>query len=199
MMTCRLFMCRPRLKNTMSVTAPGCILKRVKPIVLKAVTLCITLGCNDATPEPTTATAPGRHLHARSKPPRTEGAPVTPESFAADHHTLPRLLVFSRDNCLPCQIMAPWVDELRRRHGTAVDVSSINLDREDNLALGRSHEVRSVPTQIYLDAKGRELRRHEGLATERDMEGILSRLGLISSETTPPDQRPETGGRGSPP
>jgi thioredoxin 1 len=91
---------------------------------------------------------------------------------------LPMLLDFTRDHCLPCEIMAPWVDELRKKHAGRVQVQEINIDRPENRELGLFFKTRSIPTQVYVDAQGREVSRHVGLATKPQMERTLEQLGF---------------------
>jgi thioredoxin 1 len=89
------------------------------------------------------------------------------------------LLDFTRDHCLPCEIMAPWVDELRKKYAGRVQVQEINIDRAENRELGRFFRARSIPMQVYVDAGGREIGRHVGLATLPQMERTLEKLGLV--------------------
>jgi len=91
----------------------------------------------------------------------------------------PILIDFTRDHCLPCQIMAPWVDELRKKHADRVAVVEINIDRPENKSIGRFFKARSIPTQVYIDAQGREVARHVGLATKPQMERVLKRHGFL--------------------
>ena len=76
--------------------------------------------------------------------------------------------------------MAPWVDEIGARFGSVLDLEKINLDREAMSKAGIAHRVRTVPTQIYLTATGREVYRHEGIATAEEMTNVLLRHGLVS-------------------
>ncbi|MBW2278439.1 MAG: thioredoxin family protein, partial [Deltaproteobacteria bacterium] len=91
---------------------------------------------------------------------------------------------FTRDHCLPCKIMAPWVDELRQTHAAQVAVVEINIDRPENKPLGRFFKTRSIPTQVYVDEQGREVSRNVGLATKPQMERTLKRLGFLKQPET---------------
>jgi thioredoxin 1 len=105
---------------------------------------------------------------------------ASPEpSPAAVAPGLPMLLDFTRDHCLPCDIMAPWVEELRKKHAERVLVKEINIDRPENRELGLFFKTRSIPTQVYVDAQGREVSRHVGLATKEQMQRTLEQLGFV--------------------
>jgi len=108
---------------------------------------------------------------------------------------LPMLLDFTRDNCLPCEIMRPWIEKLGKKHSGRVAIAEINIDRPENAELGRAFSVRSIPTQIYVDARGREVARHVGLARLAQMERTLERKGFLAGARSPapvrgrPDRR----------
>ncbi len=91
----------------------------------------------------------------------------------------PTLLEFTRDHCLPCQIMAPWVAAIRKKYAAGLNVVEINVDRPENKTFQKFFKVRSIPSQIYLDARGRVVESHAGLATLKDMEGALKKNGLL--------------------
>jgi thiol-disulfide isomerase/thioredoxin len=91
----------------------------------------------------------------------------------------PALLDFSRDNCLPCELMRPWVDDLRRRHEGTVAVIEVNIDRAENKALAVFFKARAVPLQVYVDADGKEVSRSTGIATLAQMQNQLERLGFL--------------------
>ena len=89
------------------------------------------------------------------------------------------MIDFTRDYCLPCQVMAPWVAELRTTYDGQVDVVEVNIDRGTNERLGRFFAIKSVPTQIFVDATGHVEARHEGLASKEEMAQTLTKLGWI--------------------
>jgi thioredoxin 1 len=93
----------------------------------------------------------------------------------------PMLLEFTRDHCLPCEIMAPWMKELRKEHAGRVQILEINIDRKENKPLARYFKARSIPTQVYVDARGREVSRHVGLATKPQMQRTMKRHGFLSA------------------
>jgi thioredoxin 1 len=116
---------------------------------------------------------------------RTPGAgsaSTTPASVVATHEALPArpmMIDFTRDFCLPCQVMAPWVAELRNAHASSLDVVEVNLDRQSSDRLALFFQVESVPTQVYLDASGRVLEVHAGTATREEMERSFRRWGWL--------------------
>ena len=91
----------------------------------------------------------------------------------------PMLLDFTRDHCMPCVIMAPWVAELRKQHAELVDINEINIDRPGNKELGIYFKVAKIPTQVYVGRDGVVISRHVGLATKAQMETTLRKHGFL--------------------
>jgi hypothetical protein len=75
--------------------------------------------------------------------------------------------------------MEPWVDAIKREHNSSIEIVDINLDRRENHEIGRTHRVRSVPTQLYLAPDNHEVRRHEGIATQKEMKKMLCDLEWV--------------------
>ncbi len=83
----------------------------------------------------------------------------------------PKLLDLGSKACVPCKLMTPILDGLRTEFGEALDVEFVDVGERENVALGRKHEIKAIPTQIFLAADGRELWRHEG---------YISRYGILA-------------------
>lgn len=114
------------------------------------------LGCDDTTaPKVGPATAPA----------------------LANTASRPMLLVFSRDYCTPCQVMKPWVEELRAETRGVVDVVTVNVDRKAHEHIGAFFKISAVPTLIYLQSNGEVARRTDGLAKKTQMMAVMEELG----------------------
>jgi len=90
--------------------------------------------------------------------------------------TLPRLLDLGSNQCIPCRMMAPILEELKRTHGGSFEVEVIDV-REDRAAAGE-HGIRVIPTQIFYDAGGRERFRHEGFMSREAILAQWEQLGV---------------------
>jgi len=108
-----------------------------------------------------------------------ESASVAPSAPAVPESSRPMMIDFTRDFCLPCQVMAPAVAELRQQHAGLVDVVEVNVDREKNERCALFFVVESVPTQVFVDASGRVVARHGGIATKEEMTRTLRELQWI--------------------
>ncbi len=117
----------------------------------------------------------------------TDSATSIPAPSPTPSSGKPMLLDFTKDHCMPCTIMAPWVEQLRTKYAEHVDVSEINIDRPGNNELGIYFKVASIPTQVYVDRNGVVMSRHVGLATRAQMEGTLKKHGFIGeTDHAPP-------------
>ncbi|MDE7180056.1 MAG: thioredoxin family protein [Muribaculaceae bacterium] len=70
------------------------------------------------------------------------------------------LLHFHADWCTPCKKIAPAVEILRSEYSPRVNFRSIDVD--EDIELTHRYGIKSVPTFIFLDENGREIRRLEG-------------------------------------
>ncbi len=109
---------------------------------------------------------------------RSSAAPAS-VTFLEAFPPRPMMIDFTRDFCLPCQVMAPWVAEIRQTHMASLDVVEVNLDRQASDRLALFFRVESVPTQVYLDASGRVVKIHAGTATREEMERSFRTWGWI--------------------
>ena len=79
----------------------------------------------------------------------------------------PRLLDLGATKCVPCKMMAPILDELREEYSGRLDVEFVDVWQNPDVA--RRHGVKSIPTQIFFDATGKELFRHQGFIAKEDI------------------------------
>ncbi|MFW5739460.1 MAG: thioredoxin family protein [Myxococcota bacterium] len=91
----------------------------------------------------------------------------------------PMLVEITRDFCLPCQVMAPAVAELRQQYQNEIDVVVVNVDRAQNHELGRFFQARTVPALVFVAPSGEIVARRQGVTAKKEMEATLRRLGWI--------------------
>ena len=73
--------------------------------------------------------------------------------------------------------MKPVLEELARKFEGKVAVRIVDLREPEGARLGESHRVNLIPTQVLLDANGKERFRHEGFLPLADLESEIARLG----------------------
>lgn len=102
-------------------------------------------------------------------------APAPPASTKAPP-SLPRLVDLGRTFCIPCKKMAPILTGLKRECAGRLDVEFIDVGKDPDAA--RTYGIRLIPTQIFLDASGRELARHEGFMSREEILAQWKKLGV---------------------
>jgi thioredoxin 1 len=73
-------------------------------------------------------------------------------------------------------MMAPILEELRQEYKGRLEVTFIDVWK--NPEAGRPFGIRVIPTQIFFDASGRELYRHEGFYSKKDILAKWQELGI---------------------
>jgi thioredoxin 1 len=98
---------------------------------------------------------------------RADQASTTDGTATSADGALPRLVDLGADKCVPCKMMAPILDELQRDFAGEFDVVFIDVWKDGSQA--ENYGIRVIPTQIFFDAAGQELFRHEGFFSREDI------------------------------
>ena len=120
-----------------------------------------------------------------SPAPAQEKVQATPDATTpATPAALPRLVDLGADKCIPCKQMAPILEEMKTTYAGQLDVEFIDVWK--NPDAGGQYGIRVIPTQIFFDAQGQELFRHEGFFGKADMIAKWKALGVDLQPTTSP-------------
>jgi thioredoxin 1 len=95
---------------------------------------------------------------------------------------LPKLIDLGADKCIPCKKMAPILEALREDFAGQFEV--VFIDVWKNRQAAGPYGIKLIPTQIFFDADGNELFRHEGFFSREDILGKWSELGYAFSVPT---------------
>ena len=120
----------------------------------------------NANPSPATLPAPQRL------------SVTAPPSPAASK--LPRLLDIGATACIPCKLMAPILQELKTEYAGKLQIDFIDVWKDPEA--GRPYGIESIPTQIFFDASGKELYRHQGFIDKADILAKCRELGMNVSQ-----------------
>ena len=107
-----------------------------------------------------------------SEPPTKAGS----KEAVAPAQALPLLVDVGADKCIPCKMMAPILEELKKDYSQSVKIEFVDVWK--NPAAGKPYRVRMIPTQIFYDASGKELFRHEGFYSKEDILGKFKELDI---------------------
>ena len=121
------------------------------------------------TPAESNTTAAGP---AASAPGESSGAKGLPAATAK----LPKLLDLGAGKCIPCKMMAPILEELKKEYAGKMTVEFIDVWVNPNA--GKQYGIEMIPTQIFYDAEGKERFRHVGFFGKEDILGKWKELGV---------------------
>lgn len=110
-------------------------------------------------------------------PTATAPAEVPASGPATQPAKLPTLVDLGAHSCIPCKQMMPILDELRTELAGRLRVQFIDVSDQKNVSTARFYNIKLIPTQIYLDADGNELWRHEGFLAKADLLEQWKQLG----------------------
>ncbi len=96
---------------------------------------------------------------------------------ATETNGLPKLVDLGSKTCIPCKMMAPILEELKKDYAGKFDVEFIDVGLRENADLARKYNIETIPTQIFFDAGGKELWRHENFLSKEDILAKWKELG----------------------
>lgn len=88
----------------------------------------------------------------------------------------PSVVDFGARSCIPCKKMAPILESLRQELNGKANVL-FNDVREDNTQ-ATIYRIQMIPTQIFFNAKGKEVKRHMGFMDKTEILKELKSLGM---------------------
>ncbi|MDA8429002.1 MAG: thioredoxin family protein [Geobacteraceae bacterium] len=78
--------------------------------------------------------------------------------------------------CIPCKKMAPILEGLRQELKGKANV--LFIDVWENNSAAEKFRIQMIPTQIFFNAHGKEVKRHTGFIDKGDILKELKALGL---------------------
>ncbi len=89
----------------------------------------------------------------------------------------PALYEFGAGYCFSCKEMAKVMAELKTSHSDQVEFRMVYVDKEEPLF--KQYKIMLIPTQVFLDASGKEVDRHIGPLSKEEVLKKLRELKLI--------------------
>jgi thioredoxin 1 len=90
----------------------------------------------------------------------------------------PILYDFGSGRCYSCQQMEKILQAVKERYGSQVDIRLVYVEKDKDLA--RRYKVVLIPTQVFVDASGKEVFRHMGLFPQDKLVEKLQELKFIT-------------------
>ncbi len=103
--------------------------------------------------------------------------PALGQNTAAPAPAKPALWDFGMGMCAPCIQMEKVLNAIKAKYGDQIEVRLIMADKERPLF--QQYKIMVVPTQVFLDANGKEVDRHMGFMPEEALVDKLRKLNFI--------------------
>ena len=81
-------------------------------------------------------------------------------------------------NCIPCKQMQPVTKSIEKKYGNQIKVVFHDVWKADQKHFADDFGIKLIPTQVFLDANGKEFFRHEGFYAEKEIDKLLQSKGL---------------------
>jgi len=88
-----------------------------------------------------------------------------------------KLMDLGSKSCIPCKMMVPVLEELKKDYAGRLDVEFIDVGLRENLKVAQRYGIKLIPTQIFLGSNGKELWRHEGFLAKDDILARCKQVG----------------------
>jgi len=88
----------------------------------------------------------------------------------------PTMIEFGAAGCIPCDMMQPILDNLRKKFSDTLNVEFVHV-REKQVLAGR-FGIQSIPVQVFFDKNGNEVFRHTGFFAEKEVLDQLQKMGV---------------------
>mgnify|MGYP000530729204 CR=1 FL=1 len=89
----------------------------------------------------------------------------------------PALWDFGMGMCAPCIQMEKVLAAIKSKYGDQIEVRLVMAEKEKPLF--QQYKIMVVPTQVFLDANGKEVDRHMGFMPEEALVDKLKKLNFI--------------------
>lgn len=77
------------------------------------------------------------------------------QAATAQSSGIPKLIDLGSKECIPCKMMAPILEELKRDYAGRFDVEFIDVGLRENAKVGQQYGIKLIPTQIFFGKKAR--------------------------------------------
>ncbi len=88
----------------------------------------------------------------------------------------PTLVEFGAAGCVPCDMMQPVLENLRKKYQDRLNIVFVHVGEEQ--ILGARYGITSIPVQAFFDRSGKEFFSHTGFFAQVEVEKKLVEMGV---------------------
>jgi thioredoxin 1 len=112
---------------------------------------------------------------------KTKPISITKDTSATIDNPLMTFVELGSVNCIPCKAMQKVIKAIEEKYGSQIKILFYDVWKEEQAHFAKDYNIRLIPTQVFLDANGKELMRHEGYFPEKEIDAFLQSKGLKST------------------
>ncbi len=100
---------------------------------------------------------------------------------AGDFNNLPAkgvvtMIDLGAKKCIPCKMMAPILEKMEKVYKDKAKITFIDVWK--NREQAKRFSIKAIPTQIFYDRDGKEILRHTGFMSEKEIVAQLKKMGV---------------------
>jgi thioredoxin 1 len=115
---------------------------------------------------------------SKKSPNKVKRIPVAKDTSTIVSKPIITFVELGSVNCIPCKGMQKVVKSIEEKYGNQIRITFYDVWKEEQAHYAQDYNIRLIPTQVFLDANGKELMRHEGYFPENDIDTFLKSKGL---------------------
>jgi thioredoxin 1 len=81
------------------------------------------------------------------------------------------------DRCIPCRAMQPIMREIAAEYAGKIQVVFYDVWKDPRPS--RKYGIQLIPTQVFIDQKGKKIFRHVGFFPKEEILGMLKEKGIL--------------------
>lgn len=127
-------------------------------------------------------------IYAGSRPKQVETTAIVSESSPATVNTEVKqtaekkykvtFIELGSVRCIPCKAMVPIMKEVEEKFGNEVKVIFHDVWTAAGQPYAEKYKIFGIPTQVFLDAEGKEFFRHSGFFPKPELFEVLKKQGV---------------------
>lgn len=99
-------------------------------------------------------------------------------AYSNENKPLVTFIELGSKSCIPCKKMIPVMESLEKKYGDQIKIIFYDVWSKEHKDKSKEYKIKLIPTQIFLDEKGKEIHRHEGFYPEAEIDKFLKKRGL---------------------
>jgi thioredoxin 1 len=153
-------------------------------IIVAGLTFCSNQQGESKRPKTRADSGPGLSVQENSKFPESASSGMNAKNEINAEQTLTNekaqiiFIELGSVNCIPCKKMQPVMQSIETKYDGQVKVIFHDVWTEQGKPFASQYGIRLIPTQIFVDAAGNEIMRHEGFFPEEEIDIFLQSHGL---------------------